>query len=492
MQKKLNFLLNKYKILVLIVSLCFVPSYLSATTNGVCDYKVFNIKSTEAITNIELLNQLADSCNFSIIVKDNVAAKIIKKELYSINIKDMFLDEIFELLISDNDLFYEYNKNYLKISALKTETFQVDYITSIRQGTANIDASVDIKITEGDTGSANTGNGDNVITSNDTFDFWGTVKSELVSIMNTGEEEYIAKEPIVNQNAGLVTVTGTRSQLKRVKEYIDKLQESLHKQVLIDVSILSVDLENSSNRGIDWDRFDLSLKSTTTIDDTKNIASSISSTSNSIVNIVNNATFTMQSLIDFLDKNGDTRVVSSPKVLAMNNQPAIITVGDNINYRIAQETNNNDANTQTVTYNNYSMFIGILLNITPEITKENDIILRINPSISSLKFAEDQARQLNREIAPDTKERKISTVVKVKNGNTIILGGLISRSNTINNQNVPLLGDIPLLGKAFSYKGKNTGTTELIFVITPRIIGSKDNTKITLKDLGFSKKIYEQ
>jgi general secretion pathway protein D len=491
MLAKLNFLQSRYYILfIALVAILAQP--LSASTKKSCDYRIFNIKTTDTITSLDLLTQLADSCDFSIVIKDNFAADLVKKELYGVNIKNMSLDEVFELLLSDNDLYYEYNKNFLKISALKTKTFKVDYITSVRQGTANIDASVDIRVTEGDTGGENTGNGDNTIVSNDTFDFWGTVQSEILSIMNTGEEEYVAKEPIVNPNAGLVTVTGTKNQLDRVKTYINKLQDSLHKQVLIDVSILSVTLENESDRGINWSKFDLSLSSVTNAQDTKSIASSLASTSNTVVNIINQATFTMEGLINFLDTNGNTKVVSSPKVLAMNNQPAIITVGDNINYRIAEETNNDDTNSRTITYNNYSMFIGILLNITPEVTKENDIILRINPSISSLKYKEDRERMLDREIAPDTKERKISTVVKVKNGNTIILGGLIARADTNENQKVPLLGDIPLLGEAFKYKGDTVATTELVFVITPRLIGSKDNTKTTLKDLGFSKKIYEE
>lgn len=176
----------------------------------------------------------------------------------------------------------------------------------------------------------------------------------------------------------------------------------------------------------------------------------------------------------------------------MNNQPAIITVGDNINYRIAEETNNDDTNSRTITYNNYSIFVGVLLNITPEITKNGEIILRINPSVSSLKDDSALENGTIREIAPDTKERKLSTVVKVQNGNTIILGGLIAKGVKNTGSHVPLLGDIPLLGEAFKYKGEEEITTELVFVITPRLIGPRDDTKATLKDLGFSKKIYEQ
>lgn len=495
MLAKLNFLQSKYYLLPVAIA-AILAQPLSAANEHNCDYKTFNIKTTEKVSSIELLTQIADSCDFSIIVKDKYADELIKKDLYGINIKDLSLDEIFEILISDNDLYYEYSKNFLKISALQTKTFKIDYITSIRQGTANLNASVDATITEGGTTETSAATGDNTITSNDTFDFWSTMLAETTAILNTGEEDYEAKAPIVNANAGLITVTGTKQQLQRVDNYLKELEQNLHKQVLIDVSILSVELSEEKYTGVDWTKFDLTLGSegtfsNTYINDRPEFSKLADIDSN--LNVVNSAVFTMTGLIDFLNTNGDTKVVSSPKVLSMNNQQALITVGDNINYRIPEESSDSDANTQDITYTNYSIFIGVLLNITPQITEENEIILRINPAVSDFKYAEDKIKQEKaREIAPDTREKKLSTVVKVKNGNTIILGGLITDTTENDSSNVPILSEIPLLGNAFKHEGISKSTSELIFVITPRIIGPKDNTKATLKDLGFSKRVYEQ
>jgi general secretion pathway protein D len=178
----------------------------------------------------------------------------------------------------------------------------------------------------------------------------------------------------------------------------------------------------------------------------------------------------------------------------MNNQQALITIGDNINYRVRSTENSADSTgTVSESYDNYSIFIGVLLNITPEITKTNEIILRINPAVSNFKYPEDDGKQVTpREIAPDTSEKKLSTIVKVANGNTIILGGLITRGNSSDQSDVSFLSDIPLLGEAFKSDSTKNITKELIFVITPRIIGAKDDTKATLKDLGFSKRIYDQ
>ncbi len=491
---KLNFHQSKYLILIAFIAILSQP--LSAAKS--CDYKMFNIKTAEKITHIELLTQIAHNCNFSIIIKDATASTLIQNELYGINIKDLSLDEIFEVLISDNDLYYEYDKNFLRISALKTKTFKVDYVTSVRQGTANLNASVDAIITEGDTGrGAASGGGDHTVNSVETFDFWSTIQAEVISLMNTGAEEYIANTPIVNQNAGLITVTGTKEQLLRVENYLKKMQKSLHKQVLIDVTILAVNLEEGHEQGVNWSKFDLTLGSKTAANDTAgwvNDTAGWVSSGASTVSIVNDAVFTMTGLIDFLNANGDTQVISSPKVLSMNNQQALITIGDNINYRV-RSTENSADNTGTVSesFDNFSIFIGVLLNITPQITNSNEIILRINPAVSNFKYSDDDGKQITpREIAPDTSEKKLSTIVKVKNGNTVILGGLITHGETNDKTSVPLLSSIPLLGGAFRHEEQRKITSELIFVITPRIIGPKDNTRATLKDLGFSKRVYEQ
>jgi len=96
-----------------------------------------------------------------------------------------------------------------------------------------------------------------------------------------------------------------------------------------------------------------------------------------------------------------------------------------------------------------------------------------------------------REIAPDTQEKKLSTVVKVKDGSTIILGGLIATTKGKEESSVPLLSSIPLLGEAFKHSADTVSTNELVFVITPRLIGTKGTDKATLKDLGYSQRIYE-
>ncbi|WP_331775907.1 pilus (MSHA type) biogenesis protein MshL [Sulfurospirillum sp. 1612] len=488
---------RKLSILFVLVLFSLTPLYAFKSAKS-CEYRTFNIKTSNRVSNIDLLSQIADTCNFTIVVQDDIAKKSLKNKLSSININNLTLDELFDVLISDNDLYYKFKKNILKIYGLKTKTFKIDYITSIRNGTSVLNASVDATPTE--EGSTRSVTGDNSIKSTETFDFWAKISSELVSVLNTGADEYKAEKPIINENAGVITITATKKQLDRVAQYIDIIRERLHKQVLINVKIISVDLENKSSTGIDWSKFDLTLGTDSNPNTaTYNINGTGTNPLKSLTyansyTVVGSGVFSMAGLMDFLATNGDTKVVSSPKVLTLNNQQALITVGDNINYRVPEDTTNNATatTTTTTTYTNYSIFIGVLLNITPEISDNNEIILRINPSVSNFKYTEDDGKQvLPREIAPDTSEKKLSTVVRVKDGSTLILGGLITNSKGVDHSSVPLLSDIPLLGSAFKYDGNSLTSQELIFVITPKIVGVKGSTKTSLRELGFSKRLYE-
>ncbi|MFW5614566.1 MAG: pilus (MSHA type) biogenesis protein MshL, partial [Campylobacter hyointestinalis] len=475
----------------------------------------FNIKISDSVTTNEILNQLSDSCHFSIIQSDEHARSVLNSQISGINIKDMTLNEIFDILLSEKNLNYEFQRDILKVSSFQTKMFKIDYITSIREGTAVTKASVDSSPVEiGTNNTSSTQNesdnkGDNLIKTTEKFDFWQNLNNELKAVLNNGSESIVAPDPIINTNAGLVTVTGTSSQLKRIEKYIEHLEQRLKKQVMIDVSIIAVDLKNQYTKGIDWSKFELGFNSYLNNDTTNKTPSSIqfgTGTKDNPAQSLRNITggfvlgggvnLSMDGVLNFLETNGRTKVVSSPKIMTMNNQQALITVGDNINYRVQEDTTNNNTTSAvtSTTFTQYSIFIGILLNLLPEVSDDGKIMLRINPSLSSFKYSEDNQKQATiREIAPDTLQKKLSTVVQVSSGDTIILGGLIGETKGKNNTSVPVLGDIPVLGNLFKSTKDTVETTELIFIITPKVVDIENpNTiKSSLKDLGFSESIYE-
>ena len=477
-----------------------------------CLSKNFSMKITDDVSLGDVLNQLSEMCDFSIVAKDSYSKKELDEKVFGVNIRNMSLSEVFDLLLNEKNLSYEFANNVLKISSLQTRIFKIDYITSVREGTAITKASVDASPSEvgssssSDSSSSDIKNENNLIRTTERFDFWEKLDAELKAILNNSSEHITAPDPIINQNAGLITVTATPSQLKRVEKYIAEMQRRLKKQVVIDVSIIAVDLNNEYKQGVDWSKFELGFNTyignpgsnTGSSASWTNKGNSLSDGFGRTLNIAANLNFSIDGMINFLETNGKAKVVSSPKVTTLNNQQALISVGDNINYRVQEQTDSGNSNSDrlTTTYKQYSVFIGILLNLLPEVSDNNKIMLRINPSLSSFKYAEDDTRGQNtaiREIAPDTVQKKLSTVVQVNSGDTIILGGLIGQTKNKQNTAVPLLADIPLIGNVFKSTRDGIRTTELIFVITPRVVDLEDTkpVKQSLKDLGFSKTIYE-
>ena len=497
--------LNK---IFLALALCF--AFASSLEASNCNNRALSITTIETISIKEILDQLSGECGFSVVIKagDKDATQTLSSTVSSLNIKDLTLHEIFNILLSQNDLIYSFRKNILNISSVDTRIFKVDYITSIREGRAVVKASADSAPVQVD-GAANTdtdtNNQENIIETTEKFDFWERMAGEIEAIMNNGKEGFKAPLPVVNSNAGLVSVTGTKAQLERVQEYISKLNKSLKKQVMIDVRIVSVDLNNEYQRGVDWSKFDLSFNSYLggnpltpskftfgRWNETHTAWDIVTPSMNPIRGgfILQGAVnINLEGVINLLATTGTTRVVSSPKIMTMNNQQALISVGDNINYQITNTIIGTETKTENVDIKQYSTFIGILLNLLPEVSDDGKIMLRINPSLNTFKYKEDNIRQNTpRTIAPDTMQKKLSSVVHINSGDTVVLGGLISQESGDGTTKVPGLGNIPVLGYLFKSEKKILRNTELVFIITPRIvdIDEGNNLKDSLKSLGFS------
>ena len=401
----------------------------------------------------------------------------------------MNLSEIFNLLIKENNLHHSFDGKVLRISALRTQSFKLGYITSIREGQSITKASVDSRSRQSDFTGTNEESKleDNMIKSLERFDFWQNIEKELINLLNTQNEPFEAKSIVVNANAGLITINGTPNQLQRVQNYIQNLQNRLKKQVAINVSIIAVSLDESHSSGINWNNFSIDFNAQNSSGTNSLISFQNTNEGNFFVkNLGFNVGLNLDSVMNFLSQNGQTKVLSSPKLVALNNQQAIISVGDTINYQVKESSKSTDSGT-TVSeiYNNYSIFIGILLNILPEISDDGKVMLRISPSLSNFKYPQDNRRQNEpRVIAPDTIQKKLSTVVQMENNQTLVLGGLISRNESVEESSVNVLSKIPLLGGLFRGSTQNQDATEIVFIITPLIIGN--NNVPSLEDLGFS------
>ncbi len=506
----------KLKLLSVILTASAMFQYAAAD----CSYELFSISSTRDTKIIDFVEQLSDQCEFSIIITDPNAQKFLEKPLNKTHIKNLTLDEVLHIILGENNLAYKLEDNMLKISYLTTKTFEVNYTITQRKGTGSTDITLSSQTsnqltnTTGGTGGVaspaasggamNRGSGADTqsgvkIESTDEVKFWENLDNELQQVLNRPEDIYKAEPPIINKNAGLVTITATQKQMDRVEKYLKQLQEKMHLQVLIDVQILSVTMAQGKTTGIDWSQLyklqniELSIHRLDSQNVTKfdgdTITEGVYNGFRDVQQLISiKAGGSLQEVIKFLQTQGDVTALSNPKVLTLNNQPALITVGTEYFYKIQQSTNQQGATGGIVatTQNDaiQSVFAGVLLDITPEIAKDGSITLKINPSLSETSQDMTQTSSTDRVMPPDLNRRQLSSVVTVKDGNRIIIGGLINTKTSIDTNKVPILGDIPIINYLFKYENKVKSVQELVIIIEPHII-KKDEKKLSLKDLGY-------
>ncbi|WP_461833902.1 secretin N-terminal domain-containing protein [Desulfothermus sp.] len=327
----------------------------------------------------------------------------------------------------------------------------------------------------------------------------------------------------INPQTGTVVVTTTPELMKKVEEFISKVKENLSLQVLIDVQIFEVTLNRGHEVGIDWSKFPGLLEiykmpqlrqiinTQMTSQATQSSSGGSTSTSgqgvtsplatspfpsvpggNLQVGILHSLTSTVayqwniDSLISFLKTQGTVKAISRPQLMTLNNQPAIVSVGTNDFYITYEQTTTSaqaGLATSSVTSKLNPLFVGITLNVTPQISSSGEIILKIVPTINKKvgeKSVPTGIPSAPLQNIPIMETRETSTIVKAQDGQPIIISGLIQETTNKTTNKVPVLGDLPILGHIFSYNSDSKNYSELVMVIVPHLTGKKD-----LKSLGY-------
>lgn len=457
-----------------------------------CENKKFNIAISKQESFKTILEQLADDCFFSVVFKDSFSAKILENKTMILNFHKANLNQIFKIGFEAFDLNYSFDGNVLSVSRLQTKTFFIHYIATSRVASSNTNIIFSQDAIQNNIGlnspilsndnyqrtidMANqqddfTNKSGSKIYSLDAIDFWGEIENELKQIIFRENDKYLPQEhfnPItINKASGFVTITATPSQIKRAQKYIQALNHKLSTQVLIDVNILTITHHNNKTTGIDWSSlYNLGLGA---IEQNPLISFSNHSASYG-VNIFSQD-LSIGKIVEFLNTYGDVSSVSNPKILTLNNQPALISVGNVIRYtqNLVYQTSNNTTTLQNTKQQYPSVFSGVLLDITPSIDGDY-IILKINPSITATKDSriENEADALP--APPNLSTNQMSSIVRLKNDQKVILGGLISKLQMKQQKRIPILGYIPVLKYLFSYTKDLNQTQEMVIVITPKII----------------------
>lgn len=284
----------------------------------------------------------------------------------------------------------------------------------------------------------------------------------------------ITNEVIVNSVAGTVTVLATERQQALVQEYLDNVMAASQRQVLIEATIVEVELSRAYQAGVDWGRvassagagieFNQQLLGTTRLNDTPFSALTFGSRTASGV----------FGAIRLLEQFGTTRVLSSPKVMAINNQTALLKVVRNeVYFQIQQQTSQaaNTGNLQSTTTIARTVPIGLVMSLTPQINETGIVTLTVRPTVTSqVGRAIDPNPLLQVENSvPIVEIREIESVLQLASGQTAILGGLIKDEVRRNRDQVPGIGRTRV-GDLFAYRDEEARKTELVIFLRPTVV----------------------
>lgn len=274
----------------------------------------------------------------------------------------------------------------------------------------------------------------------------------------------------IDSNTLIVAAPASRwLQIQRILNELDAQPD----QIMIEASILEVTLNNDFRFGVDWSVIASGGGLTITSAATSNGSVGGVFPGLSITYMTDDA----KAAITALSSRTNVEVVSAPKLLALNNRPATLQVGDQV--PVASQTSQSTAgsNAPLVVTTEYKD-TGVILKVTPRISGADTVLIEISQEVSAV------ARTTSSGIdSPTIQQRRIESSLIVREGQTVALGGLIGTSKSIGASGPPLLSDIPLLGEVFKRTTKDGRRTELIVLISADIIRSPADAELLLEDL---------
>ncbi len=430
------------------------------------------------------------------------------------------------VVMPDTPYFHTYKLNYINLN--RTTTSRIGVSTQVASTGSGIAAGSNVAVQSG-------ASGNNSVTTVDTKsenDFWDTVTDNIRKIINatrsaaqTAEERAQRQETlratreerlqqaaavaragsgasalfndvfrdqpslyqdlgkdavVVNPVAGTITVYASQKQHKLVQDYLDRVQQNAEREVLIEATIVEVALNDQFRAGIDWSR--LAAGAGFSFATHNSAATNLANTLNPFFTIgYSNTSGQFNATIDLLESFGKTRVLSSPKVIALNNQTALLKVVNNLVYfsiDVQAGTTSTAGTTLTPTVYTttpHTVPVGVVMSVTPQITDSGQVSVVVRPTISR-KVGEVTdpnpalASASIKNNIPVIQVREMESVLQVNSGQTVILGGLMQDESGNASDGLPVLSRPEGIGALFGQKEQHNSQSELVIFLRPTII----------------------
>ncbi|GAB6072289.1 pilus (MSHA type) biogenesis protein MshL [Venenivibrio stagnispumantis] len=422
-----------------------------------------------------ILYALTKDTNINVILAPDIDPNI----KITANFKNVTFEDALETILKIANLSYEQKNNLIYIKSTMTKTFKIPYVKSISNYSSDLGGDV-LGGTGGSGGGTGGGTGSGTGTTNlkgkfsinykaeeDVNDLYKQIEDNLSSILSE-KGKYT-----LNKFSGILIVEDRRDRIELIEKFLESLKKEIEKQVQIEAKIVEVSLSDSYAFGIDWSVLTKNFLGTgaqVVVSQTLSLPNS-----NASINVVSSD---FNALLTALAQVGKVETLSNPRIRVINGQSALISSGTIIPFW-EKELNavGGTATTQpitTVTYTRTNILSGIMLGVTPYIDDDGEITLNVVPVATNIQGTKQLTEngQVVAE-APIIAVKETGTVIKVKDGDIVIIGGLISKENNDTENKVPVLGDVPGFGNLFKQKSVSKTRKELIIFLKPTIINKK-------------------
>ena len=485
------------------------------------------------------LATFAKANNLNIVPDNDVTGTV------TLDVRDLPLNAMMRALLDASDCSWTEQGGLIRVHATDTRIFNIDYLRLSRKGIGMNSATLGSGSMgggggggggfgggggglgagglgggggaggaggSGGGGALSSGTSSVNVTADNTTDFWKEIAEELKFMLTPSGQTSLS----INKTAGIIQVTDRPSALRRVEAYLTGVRNSIHRQVDIETRLYNVTLNDQFQFGIDWVHVAEAYGGAIGFGGaTLPVANGGSQLLDSAVGGINRLplvgtsasvlagsnpaslvfqNFNTSAAVNALKQQGTVEVISTPRLRTLNNQTALIKVGEEVpffsttvNFVPGTSTGSTvPLQSSEVT----SITVGTILSITPQISSDDYVTLDVSPVLTSLKAIVVQPTGNGSSgsggssgggtsgsgsgngstTAPNLDTKQASTLVRVHDGNTVVIGGLIQTQKAHNDTKIPFLGDIPVLGRLFTGTFRFTQKVELVIFVTPHII----------------------
>ncbi len=465
-----------------------------------------------------LLFALARDAKLNVDVHPGITGQV------TLNALDQTMPQLLSRISKQVDMRYEIDGPNLIVrpDSPFLRNYRIDYVNMARDSGSTSNIATQISTTGGRGGSGGSGDNNSTTSVSNTSNnrFWATLVENIKDTLREtdkvlagagadGDAEPAAAPArtgaaaapgaggprfreaasvIANPETGLIAVRATARQHEKIQEFLDLVMSSARRQVMIEATVIEVQLNDKYQQGINWSSLRTSATQGLSVMQgqvgTNALPTNVSPgiTPGMFVmsylkplTSLGNLTATVQLLESF----GKVKVLSSPKISVLNNQTALLKVVDNKVYFTINATvtpaSDNSAAIATYTSELHTVPVGFVMSVTPQIAESDEVTLNVRPTISRIvgvvqdpNPALAEARVVSN--VPVIQTREMESILRVASGNIAVMGGLMQDSIDNLKDSVPVLGRIPGVGNLFGYRNETTSKSELVIFIRPIVV----------------------